>query len=562
MAKVSVEKLVDLLKRSGLIENLDQITQAISALKAQSGGLLPGDSKTVAKFFVEEKLITDWQSEKLLEGRYKGFFLGKYKLLGHLGSGGMSSVYLADHVLMRRRVAIKVLPPKRVDDSSYLARFHQEAQAAASLDHRNIVRAYDVDSDKGTHYLVMEFVDGMDLQRMVKKSGPPDYDTVANYIAQTAEGLSHAHTSGLIHRDIKPANLLVDGDGLVKILDMGLARFADNDDDEASLTLAHEENVLGTADYLAPEQALNSHTVDGRADIYSLGCTMYYMLTGHPPYPEGTLSQRLLAHQNQKPASILEDRPDAPRDLVAICERMMSKKEEDRQQSATEVAQQLAIWLVGRGQEYQLHMDSPSSSGMSGSLVAAVSAARQQEGGARPVAKQQGVKVTRRKSQPKRAATAGETVGDKDRKTLSGTTARSTPTGEGGKGPIKVVKSTTAKTKKRPPPTGKVREQKAPVIVIDTGSEPVNKTSATQKKRRSRRTVPLWVWVIFGGILVGILIAVIMLMLGFQVKHSAETNHAQHPGVYLVGRETDCKLSTDKTKFWLPLRKPSRSTVT
>jgi len=519
MAKVSVEKFLDLLKRSGLIENLDQIPQAVSALESRSGGLLPGDAKTVANFFVEETLITDWQSEKLLEGRYKGFFLGKYKLLGHLGTGGMSSVYLADHVLMQRRVAIKVLPAKRVNDSSYLARFHQEAQAAARLDHRNIVRAYDVDNDKDQHYLVMEFVDGKDLQQMVKASGPLDYNTVGNFIAQAAEGLNHAHAAGLIHRDVKPANLLVDEDGLVKILDMGLARFADNDDDEASLTVAHEENVLGTADYLAPEQAINSHTVDGRADLYSLGCTMYFLLTGHPPFPEGTLSQRLLAHQNQEPASILVERPDAPRDLVAICEQMMSKKADERQQSATEVAQQLATWLADRGQPFLLHMDSPSSSGMSGNLVAAASTVKRQTaakaGKSRPGVKRTGVKVTRRKSQSKPAANAGETVADKDRQTLSGIDTQSGPSGAKKKQSAKTAEPTAAKSSKQRPPTSAKKgvKEKPDTFVIDTDSEPKKTTSTTPRKRRPSRALPLWIWAVLVGLAVGTLIAFMILII-------------------------------------------------
>ena len=166
----------------------------------------------------------------------------------------MSSVYLAEHVLMQRRVAIKVLPKNRVDDSSYLARFHREAQAAAALDHRNIVRAYDVDNDGNIHYLVMEYVEGRDLQQIVKEDGPLDYAAAAEYIRQAAEGLAHAHQAGLIHRDVKPANLLVDQKNVVKVLDLGLARFTD--EDKASLTVAYDENVLGTADYLAPEQAL------------------------------------------------------------------------------------------------------------------------------------------------------------------------------------------------------------------------------------------------------------------------------------------------------------------
>jgi serine/threonine protein kinase len=229
-----------------------------------------------------------------------------------------------------------------------LARFYREAQAAARLDHKNIVRAYDIDHDRDNHFLVMEYVEGRDLQTLVKDVGPLDYEMAADYIRQAAEGLEHAHHAGLIHRDIKPANLLVDQRGIVKVLDMGLARWSE-DDKTASLTIAHEENVLGTADYLAPEQARDSHTVDKRADIYGLGCTLYYLLTGHPPFPEGSLAQRIWKHQNQSPKSIYEDRKDAPAPLVDLCLRMMAKQPDARFQTAGEVAQSLAKWLETRG---------------------------------------------------------------------------------------------------------------------------------------------------------------------------------------------------------------------
>ncbi|MGW8256353.1 MAG: serine/threonine-protein kinase, partial [Thermoguttaceae bacterium] len=289
MAVSSVETYLDLVRRSGLVEK-DQLNAALLDLKNESGGSLPADVDSVSGKLVAVGLLTDWQNENILEGRHKGFFLGKYKLLRLLGTGGMSSVYLAEHVLMQRRSAIKVLPKNRVEDSSYLARFHREAQAAAALDHRNIVRAYDVDNDGPVHYLVMEYVEGYDLQRLVKEKGPFDYITAADFIRQAAEGLYYAHLAGLIHRDVKPANLLVDQRNVVKVLDLGLARF--NVEEQASLTVAYDENVLGTADYLAPEQAVDSHGVDARADIYSLGCTLYFLLTGHAPFPEGTLPQR------------------------------------------------------------------------------------------------------------------------------------------------------------------------------------------------------------------------------------------------------------------------------
>ena len=157
------------------------------------------------------------------------------------------------------------------------------------------MRCYDVDNEGDTHYIVMEFIEGKDLNTIVKQEGPLPLELACNYIAQSAEGLEHAHENGLIHRDVKPANLLVDTKGIVKILDLGLALFSDNE--RASLTVEHNENVLGTADYLAPEQAVNSHKVDHRADIYGLGCSLYFLLTGHPPFPEGTLAQRIAKHQ-------------------------------------------------------------------------------------------------------------------------------------------------------------------------------------------------------------------------------------------------------------------------
>ncbi|MGA2258655.1 MAG: serine/threonine-protein kinase, partial [Thermoguttaceae bacterium] len=346
MPKPNVETYLDLVQRSGLVEK-DRLQVLVAQLEKESDGKLPSDVDEVGRRFVAGNLITQWQCDRLLEGKWKGFFLGRYKLLGQLGTGGMSTVYLGEHVLMQRRVAIKVLPRYRVSDTSYLARFHREARAAASLDHPNIVRAYDVDNDGDNHYLVMEFVDGRDLQQTVKRGGRMDYSTAADYIRQAAEGLGHAHSNGLIHRDVKPANLLVDQKNVVKVLDLGLARFTD--DDRASLTVQYDENVLGTADYLAPEQAINSHDVDARADIYGLGCSFYFLLTGHPPFPEGTLPQRLMAHQKQQPPSIAKERPDAPADLLEICMKMMAKRPADRYPSMDDVAQALRQWIVDRG---------------------------------------------------------------------------------------------------------------------------------------------------------------------------------------------------------------------
>jgi serine/threonine protein kinase len=313
MTQITADKVFELIERSKLVEPeaFAPHVESLRSIAEQTGqNTILDDPLEICKSFETAGLITRWQSEKILQGKYKGFFLGKHKLLGHIGSGGMSSVYLAEHTVMKHLRAVKVLPKSKLGKTSYLERFQREAKAIASLNHPNIVRAYDIDNEKDTHYIVMEYVEGVDLQILVQKHGPLPYAIVADYIAQAAHGLQHSHDSGLIHRDVKPANLLINKDGVIKVLDLGLALFQDQSD--ASLTMEYNDKVLGTADYLAPEQALNSHTVDNRADIYGLGCTMYFLLTGHPPFPDGSIASRIVKHQNVMPADIRADRPDCP----------------------------------------------------------------------------------------------------------------------------------------------------------------------------------------------------------------------------------------------------------
>ncbi len=379
MAKVSVDKLVELVQKSQLAEP-EVLEKALDEIRAAGGGELPNSPVDLAKALQKKKLITRWHSEKLLQGKYKGFFLGKHKLLGHIGSGGMSSVYLAEHMKMHDLRAIKVLPQSKLGKSSYLARFQQEAKAIASLNHPNVVRAHDIDNQGDTHYIVMEYVDGDDLQTIVKKNGPLPFDKVAEYIAQAAQGLQHAHEVGLIHRDVKPANVLINSAGKVKLLDLGLALFAD--DEQASLTIDFNDKVLGTADYLAPEQALNSHKVDHRADQYGLGCTMYFLLTGQPPFPDGTIAQRIAKHQKEMPTEIRKIRAKCPGELEGICWKLMQKDPKFRYANSAQVAEVLQQWLakyrvnqkvaVGGGSSVRLgdeHVDS-SGSGSQGPSVA------------------------------------------------------------------------------------------------------------------------------------------------------------------------------------------------
>ena len=342
MADLTVKEFIDVVHRSRLIDK-DELIDALSLCKQQ--GQLPRDADAVAHCLLQQGLVTAWQQQNLLAGKTRGFFLGKYKLLAHLGTGGMSSVFLAEHALIRRKVAIKVLPSGRVGDASFLDRFAREAKATARLSHPNVVRVYDIDQQGDTHFMVMEYVAGRDLKAMVGEQGPLPLPQAAHYIAQAAMGLQHIHENGLVHRDIKPANLLVDEQDVLKILDLGLARLEDDEEETASLTVAYSENVMGTADYLAPEQARNCHEVDNRADIYSLGCTFYYLLTGHPPFVEGTLAQRMLKHQTEKPNDVRADRTDCPHALADVCMTMLAKDPAQRFVAAETVASRLQRWL-------------------------------------------------------------------------------------------------------------------------------------------------------------------------------------------------------------------------
>lgn len=332
------------LRRSELIEEaeLDRLLREF-----RDSGVSLDDPQALANALVTRRVLTRWQNDMLMAGKHRGFFLGKYRLLSLLGQGGMGAVYLAEHRMMRRRVAIKVLPPRKSGNAEYVARFRREARAAATLDHINIVRMYDIDQDQDkdtvVHFLVLEYVDGGSLQDLVNSRGPLDPLTAANFICQAAEGLAHAHSAGIVHRDVSSANVLIDSSGTVKILDLGLAQFYRDSTATATSDVGHR--YLGTADYLAPEQALDSTTVDPRTDLYALGCTFYFLLAGHPPFPGGTATQKLIAHQTCEPKPIEQERPEIPESLSLILRRMMAKKREDRWQSATELSQALQQWI-------------------------------------------------------------------------------------------------------------------------------------------------------------------------------------------------------------------------
>lgn len=274
---------------------------------------------------------------QIAEGNVDSLVLGKYVLLEKIGQGGMGQVFKAWHRTMKRIAAVKVLPPTLTDNVDAVARFLREIEAAAKLSHPNIVIAYDADQSDGMHFLAMEFVDGCDLSVLVQQQGPVAVQQAVNYVLQAANGLDAAHKKGIVHRDIKPSNLMVDREGTVKILDLGLARLTGNLDSVAPAMVTSTGTVVGTVDYMAPEQAVDSKLADGRADIYSLGCTLFFLLTGKPTYGGYSVMNRLLAHRDQPIPSLSAVRPDVSSQLDSIFQKMVAKKVEDRFQSMSDV---------------------------------------------------------------------------------------------------------------------------------------------------------------------------------------------------------------------------------
>jgi eukaryotic-like serine/threonine-protein kinase len=336
----TVSELCDLIARSELVAR-PALEDYIGKLAA--AGTLPDTVPALAAAAVRDKLITPFQAKLLLHGKWKNFFLGgKYKVLEHLGTGGMGSVFLCEHRHMRRRVAVKILPPAP-GDPTHIQRVQREAQAVAMLDHPNIVRAFDLDREGGLHFLVMEYIDGASLQYIIDSRGRPAIERAANYIAQAALGLQHAHDHGLVHRDVKPSNLMLDWAGTIKLLDLGLARFARSPAHQTPSS--DSKTILGTADYLAPEQARSSE-VDGRADVYSLGAVAYFVLTGKPPFDGGSVAQKLIRHQTEVPAVVTTLRPDVPDGLAAVVARMLAKDPADRPATPATLIAELRPWIV------------------------------------------------------------------------------------------------------------------------------------------------------------------------------------------------------------------------
>lgn len=316
--------------------------------------------KIIARVLVEQGTITKFQAEMVLAGRTSGFHLGQYRVLDQLGRGGMGRVFKAEHRAMHRQVALKIMASNLVKTERSRQLFEREVRAAARLIHPNIVTAYDANQFGDRHYLVMEYVNGPSLEELVQERGPLPVQLACDFIRQAAEGLNYAAENGMVHRDIKPANLLLQlpaasnatgssarlaARWVVKILDFGLARLhaAQSEGQPGFDSIdANVNTVMGTPDFVSPEQTRDLHRVDIRADLYSLGCTMYYVLTGKVPFPGGSPMDKMLRHNSEEPVPIESLRMDIPPAVADIVRRLMAKDPAARFQKPAELIEALA----------------------------------------------------------------------------------------------------------------------------------------------------------------------------------------------------------------------------
>lgn len=307
---------------------------------------------TLAREVATINLLSPAQPAPAIAGEIPAALLNhpRYRVMEQIGFGGMGAVFKAEHRLMQRTVALKMVHPFLLSNDQAVERFRREVQVAAKLGHPNIVASYDADQAGGLNFLVMEYVAGESLEQRIAKQGPAPVVDAIDWIRQAALGLQHAHEQRMAHRDIKPQNLMLTADNQIKILDFGLSRLVTERAADSGILMPGGENagqthahmILGTPDYIAPEQIASSRGADIRADIYSLGCTLYFLLTGRPPFPEGTVAEKLFAHEHTPLPRITEIRPDVSSELAGVLDRMTAKRPEDRFATPGEVAAALS----------------------------------------------------------------------------------------------------------------------------------------------------------------------------------------------------------------------------
>ena len=302
--------------------------------------------EALAKDLIKTGLLTKYQAEQILSGKGKNLRMGKYLIETKLGAGGMGQVFKAQHAGMGRTVAIKVIHTKNRLDTQAIQRFDREVKAAARLIHPNVITVFDADHENGLHYMVMEYCEGKDLAALISQQGTLGLKDAVDYITQAARGLQYAHEQGVIHRDIKPGNLLVDKSKKVKVVDMGLARLQSLNEEEKVPMLTATNAIMGTFDFMSPEQGLSTRQADARSDIYSLGASLYFLLTGKVMYEGETAFAKLIAHREKPVPKLKLTRPDIPDALETIYQKMVAKNVEDRYQTISEIIIDLASLII------------------------------------------------------------------------------------------------------------------------------------------------------------------------------------------------------------------------
>jgi eukaryotic-like serine/threonine-protein kinase len=350
----TADRFLQMVARSGLILP-DELRRIADAVPRE----IRSDAQNLADQLVEDKHLTPFQAAKLLKGTWLGLVLGPYHVLAPLGRGGMGSVYLVrntrvianaegDKPAIPALVALKVMSPKRAkEEDRMLARFLREMEMCQRVSHPHVTRTFEAGDIQGVYYIAMEYIRGTSLTQVVRDGGPLPVPRAARYFAEVAAGLTHAHEKGIIHRDLKPSNLMVTPNGHAKILDLGLALAVDEELPEDKTIVGGQGYIVGTMDYIAPEQVDDPTDVDFRADLYALGCSIYFALTGQPPFPGGTSIEKMNRHRTDFAEPVSDMNPTVPVDFARIVDKLMQKDPARRYRSAEKLRDALLPWVAG-----------------------------------------------------------------------------------------------------------------------------------------------------------------------------------------------------------------------
>jgi serine/threonine protein kinase len=344
-----VDKFLKTILRSGLLSKVELQAVLLTIPKE-----LQSEPQILAKQLIRIGKLSWFQAHKLLKGAASGLLIDNYEIVAPVGRGGMGMVYLARDRRSDRLLALKILPPKVArTEERMLARFQREMGIGKRITHPNVARTFDTGQYQGVYYIAMEYIPGQTLYRLVTERGPLRVPTAARLFAEVAAGLEHAHRQGIVHRDLKPSNIMVTPNGHAKVLDLGLA-LIEGEVPQPREIIGGQGYVVGSMDYIAPEQTKDAVGVDARADVYGLGATLYFALTGRPPFPGGTARDKIQRHRKEEPPPLRQLNPALPERFAALVAKMMAKKRDERYASAAEVCEALQEWAAA---EPELPMD-------------------------------------------------------------------------------------------------------------------------------------------------------------------------------------------------------------